>query len=98
MTAVPEFHTAPKRRHSDTRGTHAGPVARLSAKIRPVRIKGNGSPVEDLLIFLSRPEASELRDAIDALLENFDDAGWHAHVSSADYQSEITIAPDVSPA
>lgn len=69
-----------------------------SAKIRRVRIKGNGSPVEDLLIFLSRPEASELRDAIDALLENFDDAGWHGHVSSADYQTEITIAPDVSPA
>jgi hypothetical protein len=63
-----------------------------------VRIQGDGSAVHDLLIFLSRPEASELRDAINELLENFDDASWHAHVSSADYQTEITVAPDVSPA
>ena len=66
--------------------------------IVPVRIQGNGSPVDDLLIFLSRSEASELRSAIDALLENFDDAGWHAHISSPDYQTEITIAPDASAA
>jgi hypothetical protein len=66
----------------------------LIGKDQLVRILGNGSPVQDLLIFLSRPEASELRDAIDALLENVNDAGWHAHVSSADYQTEITVAPD----
>jgi hypothetical protein len=61
-----------------------------------MRIDGNGAPIQDLLIFLTRPEVGELRDALDALLEHFDEPGWHAHVSSPDYQVEITVAPETN--
>jgi hypothetical protein len=60
-----------------------------------VKIRGDGAPVSDLLVFLSRAEAEELRDGLDKFLVHFDESGWHAHVSSSDYQPEITVAPEV---
>jgi hypothetical protein len=57
-----------------------------------VRIEGDGSEVRDLLLALTRSEAAELRETLEALLHNFEVPGWHGHVSSADYQTEITVA------
>lgn len=59
-----------------------------------MRIQGDGNAVSDLLVFLTRDEAAELRDGLNDLLANFDDPGWHAHVSSPDFQIELTIAPE----
>ncbi len=59
-----------------------------------VRIQGDGNAVSDLLIFLTRDEAAELRDGPEDLLANFDHPGWHAHVSRPDFQIEMTIAPE----
>lgn len=47
-----------------------------------------------VVLLLTKTEAAELRDALDDLLQRFDEPGWHAHVSSADYLTEITVAPD----
>ncbi|MBM4344444.1 MAG: hypothetical protein FJ100_13830 [Deltaproteobacteria bacterium] len=41
-------------------------------------------------IFLTRAEAAELRDALVALLDG--NGEGHEHVSSADFQKEITVA------
>jgi hypothetical protein len=49
----------------------------------------------EVLVYLTRDEAAELRDAAEALLQNFEEAGYHAHVSSGDYQIEMTLAPDI---
>jgi hypothetical protein len=57
-----------------------------------VRIEGDGSGVHDLMLFLTRSEAAELRDTLADLLDHFEEPGWHGHVSSADYQTEITVA------
>lgn len=38
---------------------------------------------------LTRSEAQELRDDLDTLLS--DDSDRHEHVSSADYQTELTV-------
>ncbi len=57
-----------------------------------MRIEGDGSEVRDLLLTVTRSEAAELRDTLDDLLHNFEVPGWHGHVSSADYQTEITVA------
>jgi len=46
-------------------------------------------PLHRVLILLTQPEALELRDSLDLLLENSDDR--HEHISSQDYQKEITI-------
>ncbi len=62
-----------------------------------MRIEGDNRTISNLVVFLTRAEAAELRDAAVDLLENFDDAGWHGHVSNADYQIEMTIAPDAEP-
>jgi hypothetical protein len=55
------------------------------------------SPPQNVLpsafLWLTAAEASELRDALNDLLAT-DQADWHAHVSSADYQTELTIARD----
>lgn len=48
-----------------------------------------------LLVFLTRSEAAELRDAAEQLLQNFQEPGWHAHVASPDFQTEMTLAPDI---
>lgn len=58
-----------------------------------MEIRADQRVVTDLLVFLSREEAAELRDAADQLLLHFDEPGWHAHVSNPDYSIEITIAP-----
>lgn len=49
----------------------------------------------DVLIYVTRAEAAELRDAAEAVLEHFDEPGYHAHVSSGDFQIEVTVAPEV---
>ena len=46
-------------------------------------------PVYILGLALTRAEARELRDDLDSLL-NADEAR-HEHVSSADYQTELTV-------
>ena len=61
-----------------------------------MRITADGQTVSDVLVFLTKDEASELRDGIDALRSNFNDPGWHAHVSSPDFQIELTVAPEVT--
>src|SRR3954471_9958512 len=63
---------------------------------RGVKIRGDGAPVSNLSVFLSRAEAAELRDGLDELLQHFGESGRHAHISSPDYQTEITIAPEVA--
>lgn len=45
--------------------------------------------VDVLGLCLTRAEAQELRDDIDALLAHGGDR--HEHVSSADYQTELTV-------
>ena len=52
----------------------------------------------EALLFLTRAEVAELRDAAEAVLTHFDEPGYHAHVSSADYQIELTLAPEVESA
>ena len=54
-----------------------------------------GEPVSGVYLWLTREEAQELRDAMSDLL-NAGDADWHAHISSADYQAEITVALDTN--
>ena len=59
-----------------------------------MRILARESALTEVLIYLSWAEAAELRDAAEAVLLHFDDPGYHAYVSSADYQVEMTLAPD----
>ncbi len=49
-----------------------------------------GLPRVDL--FLTRAEASDLRDALYAMLQGAAAVGWHEHVMSDDGQTEISIA------
>ena len=59
-----------------------------------VRIAGKpGEPLANVYLWLTTDEARELRDALDDLL-SAEDPNWHAHVSSADFDREITIALD----
>lgn len=46
-------------------------------------------PVHLVELCLTRAEAQELRDDLDTLLT--DGGGRHEHVSSADYQTELTV-------
>ena len=60
------------------------------------RVRIEGKPVEPLAgvyLWLTTDEARELRDALDDLLSG-EDPNWHAHVSSTDFDREITIALD----
>jgi hypothetical protein len=52
-----------------------------------------GESQSNVYLWLTRDEAGELRDTIDQMMRE-DDSGWHGHVSSADYQTEITVALD----
>jgi hypothetical protein len=61
-----------------------------------MRINADGHPADCATIFLTRIEASELRDALNDLLDLEPGQPWHAHVSSADYLTEVTIAADQS--
>lgn len=48
-------------------------------------------------LVLTRPEAAELRDALDDLIGHFDRSettAWHAHVSSIDCQTEINVSAE----
>lgn len=44
-------------------------------------------------LWLTLTEASELRDALEDLLRE-PRPEWHAHVSAADFQTEVSIAWD----
>lgn len=44
-------------------------------------------------IGLTLSEASELRDALNELLEDRN-PDWHAHVSSADFQTELMVTAE----
>ncbi len=66
-----------------------------SGTLQAMRMEADGKVVSDVLLFLTKTEAAELRDGIEALLANFDASGWHAHVSSPDFQIELTVAPEV---
>jgi hypothetical protein len=62
-----------------------------------VRIEtSDGASVPTVCVFLTEGEARELRDSVDALLarrvESEPRADDHEHVSSPDYQTEITVA------
>ena len=61
-----------------------------------MRIEVGDQVVTNAGLFLTAHEASELRDALDALLSgHIDDPSWHEHVSSADFQVELSIAPEL---
>lgn len=62
-----------------------------------VRIVRGDVELFAVVVYLTRAEAAELRDAAEAVLSEFDVPGYHAHISSNDYQTEITLAPDVRP-
>ena len=46
-------------------------------------------PLHRVLVLLTKTEALELRDSLDLVLEH--PLGRHEHISSQDYQKEITI-------
>ena len=52
-----------------------------------------GEALQTAYLWLTRSEVAELRDALNDLLAD-GDADWHAHVSSADFRIEVTIALD----
>ena len=59
-----------------------------------MRIEADKQRVSKVVLYLSPSEASELRDGLEDLLEGHsEDPGWHCHVPSADFQTEITITP-----
>jgi hypothetical protein len=63
-----------------------------------MRIVRGETELGEVLLHLTRAEAAELRDAAEAVLRHFDEPGYHAHVSSADYQTELTLAPEAESA
>jgi hypothetical protein len=54
-----------------------------------------GTPVAQVYLWLTIAEAGQLRDALNNMLRTDPDAGWHAHVSSEDYGTEVALAWDV---
>ena len=58
------------------------------------RIEGKpGEPLSTVYLWLTIDEARELCDTTDQMVQA-DDSSWHGHVSSADYQTEVTVALD----
>lgn len=53
-----------------------------------------GVAVSTAYVWLTSDEARHLRDVLNSMLEHGARDDWHAHVSSADYQTEVTIAGD----
>jgi hypothetical protein len=53
-------------------------------------------PLDRVYLALTDNEARELRDALDDLLKT-DEAGWHGHVSSSDYDREVTVYREDDP-
>lgn len=51
--------------------------------------KDTDAKVDRIIIYLTKSEANELKDSIVGLLENPESN--HEHVSSSDYQKELTI-------
>lgn len=55
-----------------------------------------GKPLHAVTLFLTEPEAHELRDSLDSMLATREEQPLrHEHVSSGDYQSEVTVAWDL---
>jgi hypothetical protein len=54
-----------------------------------------GTALPSVYLWFTATEAAELRDALTDLIAT-DQSGWHAHISSADYESELTIARDTA--
>lgn len=52
-----------------------------------------GESLSNVYLWLTHDAAGELRDPIDLMMRE-GDSGWHGPVSSADYQTEITVALD----
>jgi hypothetical protein len=50
----------------------------------------DGNPLTKVYLALTRPEAKELRDALDDL-ETTTESGWHVHVHDAEYEREVTV-------
>ena len=50
-----------------------------------------GTARPSAFLWITEAEALELRDALSDMLAS-DQTDWHAHISSADYQTEVTIA------
>jgi hypothetical protein len=74
------------------RGVHRG--TNRSGTIASMRIEGaTGDQLSQVYVWLTPSEARELRDGLDDLVGR-NDPSWHAHVSSADYETEIGIALD----
>ncbi len=55
----------------------------------------DGNKLGNVYLALSDDEASELSDALDQLQS--ESAGWHAHVSDAEYKTEITVYREDDP-
>jgi hypothetical protein len=49
----------------------------------------SGQSLARVILYLTRDEAAELRDSLNALLGSSGDR--HEHVSSADYRKELTV-------
>jgi len=52
-----------------------------------------GQRLAPAYLWLTATEAAELRDALNDLIAN-PNAAWHAHVSSSDFKTEVTVALD----
>ncbi len=53
---------------------------------------GDGNvPIANVYIRLTRPEAQELIGSLETLLKLPDSTGQHQHISSEDYQTEVTV-------
>jgi hypothetical protein len=48
--------------------------------------------IKNISLFLTKAEASELRDTLDALLNNSDKDGYHLHLNDDDYLREVTFS------
>lgn len=54
-----------------------------------MRIVVDGQPCDEVVLRLTEAEAREMRDSIESLLA--DPASRHEHVSSADFQVQVTL-------
>ena len=60
-----------------------------------MRLEGEpGQNLPEVVLYLTAAEAAELRDTLDGMLAEEPDIDWHAHVMSADGQTEVTVAWD----
>lgn len=51
--------------------------------------EGSGKSLENITLYLTALEASELRDGLNSLLAK--PLGNHVHISSSDYKKEVTV-------